>query len=271
MRRGRAAATADEFRPYLDKSSRKLRHIFGRAHVKLPPLHVTRQTGVRLGGERFAGNRTHFFEGVEQVIRAHAAVEADDIDAETVQFFRKCLRRVAVDRFAVHLDRHLGDDRQIGQLFDSEDCLFDEGQFRKCFEDKEIDDAFEQARDLLLVHLAGLVKRSRTERFKAQTQRPDRARDKNLVARGFAGQLYGRDIYLAELAFQSIRLQLMPRRSERICLDNIGTGADIFLMDLADELRGGDVQLVVAAIDIDAFVVKPRAHGTVKYIDTLGI
>ncbi len=83
--RCRAAAAADEFGSGLDKSPRKFGHVFRRPHIKLAALNVTRQTGVRLGRKRFVGDSTHFFEGVEDVVRAHAAVQADDVDAEFVE------------------------------------------------------------------------------------------------------------------------------------------------------------------------------------------
>ena len=127
-----------------------------------------------------------------------------------------------------------------------------------------------KALDLLLIHIFGLVERGRAKRLDPQAQRADRTGDKDPIAGGFAGDVGRGDIDLAELAFEAVRLQFMPRRTKRIGLDDVGTGGDIFLVDLADEIGGDEIQLVVAAVDIDALVVEPRADRAVKNVDAVG-
>ena len=59
----------------------------------------------------------------------------------------------------------------------------------------------------------------------------------------------------------------MPRGSKRVCLDNVGAGGNVFVMHFADEIRVGEIEFVVTAVDIDAFVVEPRPDRAVKDID----
>ena len=143
------------------------------------------------------------------------------------------------------------------------------GKLGKGLENEKIDAAFEQRLDLLSEHLPRFVERCRAERLDAQTQRADRAGDKDLVAGGFARDPGGRDVDLAQFAFEPVRLQFVPRRAKRIGLDNVGAGIDVFLVHLADKVGSGEIQLVVAAVDVNALVVKARTDRAVKNVDAV--
>ncbi len=267
MRRRRAAAAADEFRPGLDKPPREFRHIFRRAHIKLAALHIARQACVWLCGQFFRRQRAHFFERRQDVIRAHAAVQADHVDIELVEPRGKALRRSAKRGLAVHLDRHLRDDRQIGQLANSADRLFNDGKLGKGFEHEKIDAAFEQCLGLFLEHIFRFVERGRAERFDPQAERADSSGNESLFAGRLACDPDSGEVHLADLCLKAIRLQFVPRRAEGVRLDDLGTGLDVFFVHLADEVGRGQIKLVVAPVDINALVVKPRADRAVKDVD----
>jgi hypothetical protein len=58
----------------------------------------------------------------------------------------------------------------------------------------------------------------------------------------------------------------VPGRAEGICLDYVGTGFYIFFMNFANEVGSDQVELVIAAVDVDTFVVKPCPDGAVEHI-----
>src|SRR5439155_20378151 len=58
---------------------------------------------------------------------------------------------------------------------------------------------------------------------------------------------------------------------EGIRLNNIGAGADVFAVDLAHEISRDQIQLVIGAIDVDAFCIEHRPHGAVENVCAIGI
>ena len=270
MRRRRAAAAADKTSAGLDETLRERRHVLGRAHVKLPPLNVARQPRVRLRGQVLGRNLAHLFESRQDVVRAHAAVQADDVRTEFVERRGECFGCGSERRFAVHLDGHLGDDRQVRHLADRADRLFDDGQFRERLEYEQIDPALGESFGLLFEKVLRLVERRRSERLDAQAQRPDRTRDIGLFAGRFACDAGGGDVDVAKLSFEPVRLQFVPRGSERVRFDDVGTRFYVLVVHLADEVGRCDVQLVVAAVYVHAFVVKACPYRAVKDIHAVG-
>src|SRR6266511_6404359 len=79
MSRSRTATTTDEFRACLDKPLRKLRHILGRAHVKLPTLDIARQACIWLRRQFLFCDATHLLQRAQNDRRADAAVKTNDI------------------------------------------------------------------------------------------------------------------------------------------------------------------------------------------------
>ena len=56
---------------------------------------------------------------------------------------------------------------------------------------------------------------------------------------------------------------------QRVGLDDVGAGANVFDVNLADQIRIAEVQLVVTTIDVDALGVEHRAHCAVNYEDAI--
>ena len=51
--------------------------------------------------------------------------------------------------------------------------------------------------------------------------------------------------------------------AEGVCFNNLRSGVEVFLVDVADEIRLHDVQFVVAAVDEDPLGVQQSAHGAI--------
>jgi hypothetical protein len=59
-----------------------------------------------------------------------------------------------------------------------------------------------------------------------------------------------------------------PKRvaAESISFNNLGTGIHVFLVDTANQVWLGEIQLVITLVDEHAFGIEQRAHCTVaKY------
>ena len=67
-----------------------------------------------------------------------------------------------------------------------------------------------------------------------------------------------------EMSLESVLLEFVGSRTERVGLDDVCAGANVFGMNLADQVGRAEVQLVVTAINVDALGVE---HGTHRAVD----
>ncbi len=72
------------------------------------------------------------------------------------------------------------------------------------------------------------------------------------VARSFARDLRGFDVDFARASFETVRLKLVHVRAKRIRFNDVGAGAHVFGMNLAHEIGGHQIQLVVRSVDVNA-------------------
>jgi len=72
-----------------------------------------------------------------------------------------------------------------------------------------------------------------------------------------------------EMSLESVLLEFVGSRAERVGLDDVGAGANVFGVYLADQIGRAEVQLVVTAINVDALGVEHRTHRAVDYEDTV--
>ena len=80
---------------------------------------------------------------------------------------------------------------------------------------------------------------------------------------GLFSQLDAGSIDFGDLGRQAVAREAKTIRAEGIGLDDFGAGLQVILMDGKDQIRIGQVEFVVAAVDEDAAGVKHRAHGAV--------
>ncbi len=106
-------------------------------------------------------------------------------------------------------------------------------------------------------------------RLDAHAERADRSGDPAVVSRHRAGDLRAAKVDGMDLVGQPEIGELEAIRAERIRLDHVGAGADVFAVHVGDEIGPGDVQLVEAAIEEDAARVEHRAHRAVADEHTL--
>src|SRR6185369_8090765 len=95
MRRSSTAAATNKLRARLYEALRKLRHVFRRTHVKLPPLHVARQARVWLRRQFLLRDFAHFLERAQNDRWSNAAVEPDNVGAPAIESLGEQFRRGA--------------------------------------------------------------------------------------------------------------------------------------------------------------------------------
>src|SRR5256885_4892764 len=110
-----------------------------------PPADVTGHAGVRLCAQLFLRVGRHLLDRLENYLRAHGTIEADDVRAPSVQRARDVLRRRAEWREPIGTDRHLRDDRNLRiELARRANRLLDFVQVAERLEEKDVDTAVAQ-------------------------------------------------------------------------------------------------------------------------------
>ena len=72
------------------------------------------------------------------------------------------------------------------------------------------------------------------------------------------------------VAFQSVRLKFVDVGAEGVRFDDVGAGANVFGVNLADEIGRDKIQFVVGAIDVDALGIEHRSHRAVEDVNAVG-
>ena len=89
------------------------------------------------------------------------------------------------------------------------------------------------------------------------------------IAGSLASYFRCEGIDLVKVSFESVLLEFVGRGAEGVGLDDVCAGAYVFGVNLAHEIRITQIQLVVAAIDVDAFGIKHRTHRAVEDEDAI--
>ncbi len=203
--------------------------------------------------------------------RSYAAVATDGIGAPLSQPGRCRFRRRAVQAVGVLVDRHHHQNWQgRGHIPCRKDGLLCLIQRRNSFDQQHIDAALDQAANLLGEDFARFRQAGLSQWFQAHAERPDCTRYP-----GFAALLVGPLIYrltrhlgsgavdLHHPVGEAITLQTQGIGAERIGLDDLRAGLQVFLVDIPYQIRLRDIQFVEAAIDKDSAGIQTGAHSPV--------
>ena len=267
--RRRAAASTDQANAPLGETPRVRRHVFGRRQVDRAPFDIARPSGVGLRGQPNRRRRGHALERLEHVRGTDAAIDADEIGPCRLQRRRELLRRRAVERVAIVLDRHLRHDRQRADAAHGGNRRADLVQVAKRFEDEEVDAAVDERLCLFAKYASASSRPIRPHGSMRKTKRTDRAGDVGRPARAFARQASAGVIDLAEAIGQTERAQLDAIRAERVGLDDVSARLRVGLVHRDHARRIAQVQGIEGAIDEDALRVEHRAHPTIADEDAL--
>ena len=240
----RAAAAADDRGAGLHEVARDLAEVVGRGGVDRPPRDVPGVAGVRHRGDGDADPRDDLLEDLERLLRADRAVHADDVRPRLLE------RRQRLDdlgperRLAVGEERHRGEDRdllrEVARGLDRLDRLEPRGEG---LEEEEVDLLLEEDPDLLGEELADHRLRERPVGLDELAERPDVARDEDVLAGGgLVGEPDGGAVDLLEGVGPVELGELDPVRVPGVRRQDLRARLDVVVVDLPDELGLGDRQ-----------------------------
>ena len=268
----RAAAAADELRAGLNEVARVARHVLGARHVHRAPRDIAWHAGVRLRAQLPLRHRGHALDRLEDRLRPHRAIEADDIRAPLVERARDILGRRAEGRESVLADRHLRDHRRRErELARRGERLLDLAKVAEGLEEKAVRAALEERVHLLAEVIARLLAARGAERLDAHAEGTDGAGDEHVRARGLARDLRRALVELGDVILESVLRELQAVRAEAVRLEQLRAGLHVRAVHVEHELGRAHVELIVALIDEHAARVEHRAHRAVGHHDALGV
>jgi hypothetical protein len=109
-----------------------------------------------------------------------------------------------------------------------------------------------------------LVQSGLTVRLHPHAEGPDRADHDGTASRRLPRHPRGGRVDALGLRRQSVVGQLDRVRPERVGLEQLRAGLDVLPVDLADQIRLSEGQLVVADVQEDALSVEHRSHRPVE-------
>ena len=260
-----AAATANQPDSGIDEALHEIRHVLRGAQVNVAALHRAGNAGVRLGGQRRGGDRSHALQRILHGHRADAAVTANHVGAPGLQLRSVMFGTGAIQAIALFVDGHLRHHRQIGiHIASGQQRLMQLFQVAEGFQDHQVNAFFIERGNLLAKGVARLGERDFAQRLDAHAQRTDRACDQGVKALGrLPGQTRSLAVDLHQFIQTSVLGQAKRIGAEGVCFNNLGAGLQVFLMNAADQIGRRQVQFVVATIDENAFGVQQRTHGAI--------
>ena len=184
----------------------------------------------------------------------------------------ECFGVGAAGQVAEIVDGDLRDDGQIraGHFPRGENRFAQLVQVGESFENQQIDARPGKHFDLFTERGAGLGEGHAAERFQADAERADGAGHEGTPLRSLAGQAHGRVVNIPQFVGEPESRQARRGGAEGIGFQNLSAGLNVFLVDLADEIRRREAQLIETTVDEDAAGVEHGSHGAIGYQDALG-
>ena len=241
-----------------------------RAEIDVAALDVARLAGVGLRRQLARRHRRHPLDRVEHRRRPDRAVHADDRRAARSSSGAKRSGGVpssVLPSSSVVICATIGRSRDAAHRVDRRADLV---QIAEGLEDEEVDAAVDERLRLLAEVVARLVDAGLAPRLDADAERPDcaghvRARSSAACRAILAPCCVDR----VQLVGEPERAELDAVGAERVGLDDVGAGANVFLVHLGHQIRLRDVQGVEALVDEDALRVQHRPHRAVADEDPL--
>ena len=206
------------------------------------------------------GDAGHALDRFEHACRSDAAVDADHRDAELFELRDERLRRDAVERVAVFLGGHLGDDRQIRESLHGANRRRDLVHVMERLEHEQVDAAVDQSADLFAEVGFRFVDAGLPPGLDANPQRTDRTRDVRLLPRGVPGDACALGVDRLDPLAQTEGRELDAVGAEGIRFDHVGPGPYVRLVHFSDQVGLRQVQLVERPVEKYPFRVQHRPH-----------
>ncbi len=179
-----------------------------------------------------------------------------------------CSGGVPSARDAVVAGGELRDHGLVRDGADAADGGAELGDVAEGLEHEQVDAGLGERLGLLAERRFRFVQTGLAPRLDAHAERADGAGDVGLAARRLAGDAHTRGVDLTQPLAEAEGPQLQPVGAERVGFEDVGPGPHVGLMDLGDEIRLGEIQLVEGSVEEDALAVEHRPHRAVADQDT---
>ncbi len=170
-------------------------------------------------------------------------------------------------REAVVADRHLGDDREIGDAPHRAQRLVDLVHVGERLQDEAVHPTRYEALHLPLEVGERLLARQRAERLEPHAERSDGAYDAGPTGARLAGQLGRHPVDLLGVVGEPVGAELHRVGAEGVGLEDLSPGAHVGLVHFLDELGLLHAQLVVTDVQEEALGIQHGAHRPVEDVD----
>ena len=228
------------------------------------------QPGVRHAGQRDAGVRRQVAQMLAHLPRPGRAVEPDDVHPERLEGGQRGPDLAAEQHRPGRLDRHVRDQHDVGRgRGDRPPGPDDRGlglqQVLAGFHDERVGPAAEQAGRVFLVGVAerrepDVPQRGQLCARPHGTQHPARAAGLRGRRRGRPGEPGARFGQLADPVRDAVFTEIGEIGTERIRRDAVRAGRQVRVMNVADNVRAGNVQDLVTAL-VPLKIVQDRVAG----------
>ena len=263
MIRGGAAASADDVHAeFGDESGVMFCELIRSEVVVHMPIHDARETGVGDAGDRHPGMRREVTQMLSHFDRPGGAVDADDIGSQRIDGGeRSCdlgTRQHATGEFHgdLHLEGDLDTDRAHRPAGAVHRRLHGE-QIEHGLDDDQVDTAGEQTMALLLVVITELCIADLPERRELRAGTDGTGHPAGTFGGGVArSHLFGESgcghIQFMGPLGDAVLTEGNGECAERIGLDDLTADLEVGGVEFADDVRSGDGQQFVAALEIIA-------------------
>jgi hypothetical protein len=267
VRRGGAAAAADQGHPGLGEPAEVAGEVAAvDAELEAARAGAPRLARVRLRGHRHPRVPDQVLGHGEHPLRADGAVGAEHGHRQRAQHGGDLARGLAAEGVRVVGERGLGNDGHVGQVAGRAHRLDQLVQVAERLQDQDVHAAVRKQRlDLLADDLDALGRADA-----APLQRGDRGRHRAghehvavAPVLGRAGDPDPGPVDLVDLVREAVVAEPEPVGAERVGLDDVRAGAQVALVDRADQARIGQVEFRQRAVERGARRVQHGAHGAV--------
>ena len=282
----RAAAAADQVEPAVFDEPLQGRGQ-RRRRLKIGSLFVG-QTGVRIAGYAGLCHAVDRPDVVGHELRTGGAVQPDREQIHVPERRHQSVGRLSGQHGSHRLNGRRDHDRQavaelVERLSDADERGLDVARVLAGLKQQQVAAAFGQRLGLFAEGVNQFVERDPPGNRDGLGRRPHRAGHETRLPRRGAllgrppRQLCGGHIDLANLIFQIVFSQDDRHSSERVRLDDVGPGFEVFPVNVQDDIRAGQNQVFVAALERRTAEILRReipflqasAHGAVQDGDSL--
>ena len=260
MRRRGAAATAHDAHAVGDHAGDGL-GVFGSLDIKDGVAVVVHagQSCVGLHHDGLVGNGEHACGEPSELGRSLAAVDAQNVGADSVERDGGDLGARSQEGTAVFLEGHGGKDGQVGVLAAGEDGCLDLGQVGHSLDNKEVHARIDAGTHFLGKEVISLVEAEGTQRAKQRADGTDVTGD--VAGAGSAGTGDGRG---KDICHGGGTVELVGVGAKGVGGDHVAAGLDVLALNIGNDLGLLKVEQLGQSAGLHAGRLQHGAHAAVE-------